>query len=90
MVSPSGFTIDVNLTDGRTHSVALYLLDWDQLARTLRVDVLDAATGAVLDTREASGFQNGRYLVWSLTGHITLRVTNTGPQNAVVSAVFVD
>ena len=88
--SPSGFTIDVNLTDGRTHSVALYLLDWDQLARTLRVDVLDAATGAVLDTREASGFQNGRYLVWSLTGHITLRVTNTGPQNAVVSAVFVD
>ena len=46
---------------------------------------------APCSTREsASGFQNGRYLVWSLSGHVTLRVTNTGPQNAVVSAVFVD
>ena len=47
----SSFTIDVNLTDGVAHQVALYALDWDGVARTQRIDVLDAVSGAVLDTR---------------------------------------
>ena len=76
--SASAFSIDVNLTDGLAHQVALYLLDWDRLGRSLRAEVVDAASGAVLDTRQASGFQNGQYLVWSLTGHVVVRLTNTG------------
>jgi hypothetical protein len=52
--------------------------------------VLDAATGQVLDSREVSGFQNGRYLTWELTGHVRLRVTRTGGMNAVVSGLFFD
>ena len=84
----SGFVVDVNLTDGGSHQVALYLLDWDALGRSVRAEVVDAGTGAVLDTRLVSGFQNGQYLVWSLSGHVLLRLTNTGPQNAVVSALL--
>ena len=88
--SDSGFTIDVNLSDGKAHQVALYSVDWDGQGRSIRVDVLDASTGSVLDTRALSSFQDGRYLVWSLTGHVTLRVANTGPRNAVASGIFFD
>jgi uncharacterized membrane protein len=84
----TNMTIDVNLTDGNTHQIALYCLDWDAGARAERIDVLDAVSNAVLDTRTISGFQNGQYLVWNLKGHVKLNVTLTGGSNAVVSGVF--
>lgn len=89
--SVTNFTIDVNITDGALHQVALYSLDWSGgNTRTQRVDVLNATTGAVLDTRTVTAFANGQYLVWTIGGHVTLRVTNTGPSNAVVSGLFFD
>jgi hypothetical protein len=39
----TSFTIDVNVTDGATHQVALYTIDWDLLNRTERIDVLNAS-----------------------------------------------
>jgi uncharacterized repeat protein (TIGR01451 family) len=84
----TNMTVDVNLTDGNTHQIALYCLDWDAGARAERIDVLDAVSNSVLDTRTISGFQNGQYLVWNLTGHVKLNVTLTGGSNAVVSGVF--
>ena len=85
----STMSIELNLMDGNTHQVALYCLDWDGGgARAERIDVLDAATNAVLDTRSISGFQGGRYLVWKLKGHVTLKVTLTGGPNAVISGLF--
>jgi hypothetical protein len=86
--SASSFTIDVNLTDGQPHQVALYSVDFDAWERALRVDVLDAASGAVLDTRSASDLYSGEYLVWSLSGHVVFRVVNASPANAVVSGIF--
>jgi hypothetical protein len=53
-----------------------------------RIDVLDAATNAVLDTRTVSGFQSGQWVVWNLKGHVTLKVTLTGGSNAVVNGLF--
>ena len=84
------FSIHVGLTDGQAHRLALYALDWDSGgARSERFDVIDDATGAVLDTRTLSSFQNGVYLAWSLTGSVTVRVTNLDPgSNAVVSGLF--
>jgi hypothetical protein len=84
----SSFTIDLNLSDGQTHRVALYALDWDGAGRSERVDVLDAATGAVLDSRVLSAFGGGEYLSWDLTGHVVLKVTNLAGPNAVVSGLF--
>jgi hypothetical protein len=87
--SASSFTIDVNLTDGQTHQVAIYLLDWDSVgASAERIDALDADTGAVLDTRTISGFSKGQYLVWNLRGHVGLRVTPTADANSVTSGLF--
>jgi hypothetical protein len=70
--------------------VALYALDGDSNGRAQRIDVLDASTGAVLDTRVQSSFHDGQYLVWQLRGHVVLRVTLTGANNAVVAGLFFD
>ena len=86
--SPSSFYVDVNLTDQASHTVAVYCVDWDSKGRTQTVDVLDAGTNAVLDTRTISNFSNGVYLVWNLTGHVKLRVSMTSSVNAVVSGIF--
>ena len=85
--SGPSFDLDVNVTSG-THQVALYCLDWDTTSRSQRIDVLDAVTGAVLDTRTATGFNGGKYLSWNVTGHVKFRVTLLAGANAVVSAVF--
>src|SRR5262249_4298289 len=79
-----------NLTDGGTHQVALYGLDWDNKARIERVDVKIAGTNTVLDTRTFSGFSGGNYLVWNVRGHVTFVVTLQGGPNAVVSGLFFD
>ena len=84
----SSMSIDVNLTDGNTHRVALYFLDWDNAGRAERVDVLDAQSSAVLDTRTISSFSSGEYLVWNVAGHVTFRITLTGGANAVISGLF--
>jgi hypothetical protein len=86
--SSTSFTLDVNLTGAPSRSVAIYILDYDYNKRTQRVDVIDPASGAVLDSRSLVGFSSGQYLVWNLTGHVKIRLTNTGPTNAVVGGIF--
>jgi hypothetical protein len=86
----SSLSLNLNLTDGQLHQVALYCLDWDAQARQQRIDVLDAATGALLDSRAISNFTNGLYLVWQVRGNVTFRVTCTGGHNAVVSGLFLN
>ena len=84
----SSFTIDVNLTDGKSHQIALYCLDWDNGSRAETISIVDAGSSAVLDTRTISSFMNGGYLVWNLSGHVKIMVTLNGGSNAVVSGVF--
>jgi hypothetical protein len=84
------FSIDVNLTDGLTHQVAVYAVDWDSTTRAERIDVVDAVSGAVLNSRTVTAFNGGQYLVWNLRGHVKLRVTRTAGSNAVLSAVMFD
>ena len=85
-----GFNIDVNLTDAASHQVTLYLLDWDNGGRVTRVEVLDAASQLVLSTQTVSSYTAGKYLSWSVRGHVVLRVTSQGGANAVVSGLFFD
>jgi hypothetical protein len=81
------FVVDVNVTGG-PHSVALYALDWDLGQRAQRIDVLDASSGTLLDSRSLTGFSNGAYLVWNISGHVQFKVTRTSGPNAVVSGIF--
>ncbi|PWU06101.1 MAG: hypothetical protein C5B51_13005 [Terriglobia bacterium] len=84
----SSMSLDLNFTDGNTHQVAIYLLDWEYAGRSERVDIVDGNNN-LLDTRTASGFGYGQYLVWNLSGHVIIRVTNlNGASNGVISGVF--
>ena len=84
------FTLDLALTDGSPHQVALYAVDWDIRSRAERIDVLDAATNALLDTRTLANFDNGQSLIWTVTGHVVFRVMLTGGVNPIISGLFIE
>jgi hypothetical protein len=87
--SGASFDIYVNLTDGNWHQVALYCLDWDgNNGRAQTMEVFDADTGTLLDTRSLAAFSSGRYLIWNLKGRVRIRITRTGVWNGVVSGLF--
>jgi hypothetical protein len=90
------FSFDVNLTG--THQVALYVIDWDSKGRNETVKIVDANNSAnLLDSRTipdtstqttSAKFVNGTYLVWNISGHVTITITaNSGP-NCVVAGIF--
>ena len=54
------------------------------------MDLLNASTGAVLDSRTVSSFSGGQYLVWDLSGNVTFRISDLTGSNAVLSGLFFD
>jgi RHS repeat-associated protein len=123
LVAPNGyiwynnttFTVNVDLTDGKPHQVAIYSFGeallarryrsqflvaelsapngyiWDEVGRTGTVSVVDANSGVVLNTQNLSSYENGIYLIWTITGSVQLVFTNTeAHENAVVSGLFFD
>jgi hypothetical protein len=84
----NSFVVNVNITDGAIHPVALYMVDWDGTTRAQNVTISDASTNAVLDTESFSGFSNGQYGVWNIQGNVNITVTPTGTGAAVVSGIF--
>ena len=86
--SNSFFVVDLNLTDGQTHRVALYGLDWDGNNRVQRVDLLDWTTNSLLDSRTISSFNGGQYLVWDISGRVKIVVNKTGAKTAVLSGIY--
>src|SRR5262249_62293350 len=74
--SGSTITMDVNLTDGQTHRVALYGLDWDSTSRSQNFEIDDPGSGAVLaGPRPLSTLSNGHFMGWGINGHATLQIT---------------
>jgi hypothetical protein len=84
----SSFSLDVNITDGQSHYVALYAVDWDSQGRSENIQILDANSNSQLDIESISNFTGGDYLVWNVTGHVKIVVTATSGPNAVISGVF--
>ena len=71
------WTLDVNITDGAAHQLALYLVDWDTTARAQRMEVRDAVSGTLLDVQNASSYNSGQYWIWHITGHVTITLVKT-------------
>lgn len=88
--SNSSFTVDLLFTDGGYHKLSLYFLDWDRSGRSQRVEMIDTATGSVLDTRVISNFAQGVYLSWNVKGSVRVRCTNLSGNNAVLMGLFFD
>jgi hypothetical protein len=101
--STGSFSFDLNLADGASHQIALYVMDWDTKGRNETIQITDVNNN-VLDTRvipDASGdathtntssanFANGAYIIWTMKGHVTIKVTANAAPNAVVSGLFID
>lgn len=97
----SSFTLDVNLKDNQSHRVSLYFLDWDSTATTgwrgQRIEIIDHNYQTVIPEATIdlpytgfSSFRDGQYLVWEISGHVTIKITNTSAANSVVSGIFID
>jgi predicted outer membrane repeat protein len=88
--SSTGFTVNVNITDGNTHDLELYFLDWDTTARAEKVQITNATSGTILDTETITSFHSGAYLNWAISGNVVIKITKTGGANAVLSGLFFD
>jgi hypothetical protein len=88
--SGTSFDVRVNVTDGQTHKVTFYALDWDMANRAQSVQVLDSTTGTVLHTTSLGSFQRGTYAAYDVKGSVTFRFTRTAGANAVISGLFFD
>ena len=90
--SQSTITINVNVTDGATHKIALYALDWSKYGWTATYEILDHVSQKVLNSQTLSNFGNGVYAVWAITGNVDIVVIKPASSNgaAVLSGLFFD
>ena len=86
----SSFSLDVDITNGQSYNIALYLLDYDARGRSEQIQISNAGSGVVLSTQSVSNCSSGVYLNWTISGNVVIKVINTGPVNAVVSGLFFD
>ncbi|HVK59328.1 MAG TPA: fibronectin type III domain-containing protein [Candidatus Kapabacteria bacterium] len=89
-LSTTAFTANVGFNDTDYHRVSLYFVDFDNGNRRQRVEILNASTGAVLDSTELSDFRNGVWLRYDIKGNVKIRVTRLAGANALLSGVFFD
>jgi hypothetical protein len=86
--SGQAFTINVGISDGNTHTVSVYMLDWDGASRGQTITILDPVSNTVLDTRTFSGFHDGLYASWNIHGNVVIKVSPSGYISPVVSGIF--
>jgi uncharacterized protein (TIGR03790 family) len=84
------FDITVGLAGGQSKRISIYCLDFDTVSRSQQLDVLDAASGALIDRQTVTSFSGGVYLTWLVTGSVRIRVTRLNGANAVISGIFID
>jgi hypothetical protein len=84
----NNLNVNVNITDGNSHQVSLYLLDWDHSNQAETINVYDAGTGALLDSQALAGFGDGKYFSWTIKGNVRISVGSIGYTYALVSGIF--
>jgi hypothetical protein len=84
----------VDIDCGATkRDVALYFVDWQNEGRAQIIDVMDANNYKRLDTKIITGFSQGKYVRYGISGRVQFRITRLpnddwyGP-NAGLSGVF--
>jgi hypothetical protein len=86
----TNFALEIEIKDGRSHRVALYVLDWDSKGRVQTIEVADVKTGKILDARTIGDFRNGKYLIWEISGKVRFNFAKVAGDNAVVAGIFFD
>ena len=87
----STFTIDVNLSDGKTHDISLYSYNFLQTENVQNFTIKAEDSSAILSSQDLSSFFNGVYQTWEISGHVTIVVRGTTlPTPAIVNGLFFD
>ncbi len=87
----NSFTVDVDVTNGQSYNLELYVLDYNGgNARSEQIQLSNAGTGAVLSSETVSSFSNGAYLNWTISGNVLITITKKAGANAVLSGLFFD
>lgn len=88
----SSLALDLDLTDGGPHEIALYFLDYDHKGEVNAVQIKDAVFGDLLATHTFASFAEGQYGVFRLKGHVQVVITNGAPRatnsQATLSGLF--
>ncbi len=85
------FDVELRLADGQTHQVALYVCDFNRYGLSEEITVRDAVTGATLASQSISNFQEGKYVLLQVSGHVTLTFSPTAAGwFSTLSGVFLD
>lgn len=88
--------IDINITDGKTHKISVYLLDEDNSGRWSMVDVIEPDTQKLIDSQSVYDFSDGVYLSYNISGHVRLRLTNVwtrrykNSKDTAIHGIFID
>lgn len=80
-------TIPVQITDGQTHRIAVYVTDDDNNGRTEVVAIASAA-GKILSSQNVSHFNTGQFDVWDVSGSVSIVIVYQTGVNAVATGVF--
>ena len=87
---PTSFEMNLKITDGKSHKLSLYNLDWDRAQRVQKIEIIDAVTGQVMHTVQLQSFSEGVYVEYLVQGHVRVRYTRIAGPNAVLNGVFLD
>ena len=89
--SATSFTVDVDVTNGQSYNLELYVLDYNGgNGRSEKVQLSNAGTGTVLNTESVSAFSGGDYLDYTISGNVLITITRTAGANAVLNGLFFD
>ena len=88
--APSQFSFNVDLTDGQTHDLELYAVDWSGSGPSEEIEITNTLTGAVLATQTISNFGPGIYVDFLVSGNVTVSVIGQNGMSPVVSGLFFD
>lgn len=87
--SATPMLFDIAVNDNQPHRLSMYFYDASNSGRDQTVELIDRATGFILDSQRVRNFSTGVYITWEIQGAVQVRIT---PHNvsAVVSGIFLD
>ncbi len=84
-------TLNIELKERRPYRVALHLVDWDRLGRSIAVEMFDASSLKLLaPVQVIKDHTNGVYLVYEYDQSVRFRIQQIRGANATLSGIFFD
>ena len=81
--------VDITLNTPRDYTLALYFLDWDNTARRVGVQMIDARTLKQLaSVKVVRDYHAGKYLVYKCDRSVRVRIDTIKKPNATLSGIF--